>query len=287
MRMDHVVQMSGGAGSWAASHRVIQRYGRENVTLLFADVKIEDEDLYRFLDEVEADLGVPITRVAEGRDPWEVFRDVRYLGNTRIDPCSRILKRDFLRAYLEEHFDPASTVVYLGIDWTEEHRFKSAKSRWNPWTINAPLCEPPYLNKDHILAEMRKRGIEPPRLYELGFAHNNCGGFCIKQGQAGFKNLLEKMPHRYDEHARKEQELREFLGKDVSILRDRTLRGRAAAVGATPDEVIRYGDRLIVGRTGRTVPPLVPLTLVELRDRVNEGSDDTDPHDIGGCGCVA
>ena len=258
----HVVQFSGGVGSWAAARRVIDKHGPEDVVLLFADVKMEDEDLYRFLDEVEADLGVPVTKVAEGRDPWEVFKDVRFLGNSRIDPCSRILKRDFLRKYLEANFDPEDTVIYLGIDWSEVHRLERARPLWEPWIIEAPMCEPPYIDKDEMLAELESRGIRQPRLYEMGFPHNNCGGFCIKAGQAHFKMLLEKMPERFDYHAQKEQEIREYLG-NVAILRDRTKAGRAQNDGKPR-----------------------PLTLLELKQQVLAQTDDTDPTDLGGCGCV-
>lgn len=66
-----VVQLSGGVGSWAAAGRAIERYGRDNVLGLFADTKIEDPDLYRFLDDAERDLGITVVRIAEGRDPWQ------------------------------------------------------------------------------------------------------------------------------------------------------------------------------------------------------------------------
>jgi len=49
--MKHVVQFSGGLCSFWAAHRVIAQHGRENVTLLFADTNMEDEDLYRFNQE--------------------------------------------------------------------------------------------------------------------------------------------------------------------------------------------------------------------------------------------
>ena len=61
---------SGGLGSWATAKIVIERHGKENTTLLFADTLIEDEDLYRFLDEGAKYLGVEFTRIAEGRTPW-------------------------------------------------------------------------------------------------------------------------------------------------------------------------------------------------------------------------
>ena len=107
-----------------------------------------------------------------------------------------------------------------------------------------------------MLAELEGEGIKQPRLYEMGFPHNNCGGFCIKAGQAHFKRLLEVMPERFAYHERKELELAAYLGKNVSILKDR--------------------------RGGKTRP----LTLKALRERVECGGE-IDEHDWGGCGCVA
>ena len=49
--MNHLVMFSGGAGSWAAAKRVAERHGTENLYLIFADTLIEDEDLYRFIDD--------------------------------------------------------------------------------------------------------------------------------------------------------------------------------------------------------------------------------------------
>lgn len=71
--MKHVVNFSGGICSFWAAHRVIAKHGPQDVTLLFADTLMEDWDLYRFLDEAGAVLGVPVTRCAEGRSVWEVF----------------------------------------------------------------------------------------------------------------------------------------------------------------------------------------------------------------------
>jgi hypothetical protein len=252
----HVVMFSGGIGSWAAGKRVAALQGTGNLTLLFADTLMEDEDLYRFLDEAAANIGGKLIRVAEGRDPWQVFYDKRFLGNTRIDPCSEILKRKLLRRWLEENHHPSDTVVYLGIDWTEEHRFQAARQRWAPWTCLAPLCDPPLRAKPDYLQQLEAEHIRPPRLYRLGFPHNNCGGFCVKAGQAHFKLLLQAMPERYTMHERREQQLASYLGKNVAILRDRT--------------------------GGQTVP----LPLREFRARIEAGAV-TDPHDWGGCGCVA
>jgi hypothetical protein len=44
-----------------------------------ADTKVEDPDLWRFLHDSAAEIGVPPTVVPDGRTPFEVFRDVRFL----------------------------------------------------------------------------------------------------------------------------------------------------------------------------------------------------------------
>lgn len=251
----HVVMFSSGAGSWAAAKRVAERHGTANLTLLFADTMIEDEDNYRFLTEAAVNVGGHLEIVAEGRDPWTVFFDVRFLGNTRIDPCSRILKRELLRKWLTDERDPDDTIVYLGFDWSESHRLDRAQGYWEPWRVEAPLCHAPVLSKADALGWLRSEGVEPPRLYAQGFAHANCGGFCIKGGQAQFATLLRVNPKRYAYHEGREQDLREYLDADVAIMRDRS------------------GGKV------------TPLTMREFRERVERQPQLVDFDEWGGCGC--
>jgi hypothetical protein len=248
----YVILFSGGAASWAAARRIVDS-GAAHVTLLFTDTRTEDEDLYRFLDAASADLGQPVTRIADGRDIWQVFRDERFLGNTRADPCSRILKRDLSRKWIEANCDPKHTTVVLGFDWTEMHRFERARLAWAPWDLEAPMTRPPYRLKAEMLSDLEARGIEQPRLYRMGFEHNNCGGGCVKAGQSHFAKLLTVFPARFAEWEANEQGIRDELG-DVSILRDRT------------------GDETR------------PLTLRALRERIEEGQS-IPLWDIGGCAC--
>lgn len=254
----HVVMWSGGITSWATARHVIDQHGTENVTLLFADTLIEDETLYAFNDAASAQLGVPITRVADGRDPWQVFEDKRWLGNTRIAQCSPELKLKVCGAWLNDNpnLTFANTTLYVGIDWTETERLPAIISGWAPWTVDAPLSRPPYRDKRQLLAEARALGLPIPRLYELGFAHNNCGGACVKGGQAQWARLLRIFPERYARAEAAEERMRVLLGKDVSILRDRS------GGGATK-----------------------PLTLAALRRRIEEQPDQLDLFDEGGCGC--
>ncbi|NLN41884.1 MAG: hypothetical protein GX160_07885 [Clostridiales bacterium] len=219
--MKHIVFFSGGIGSYYAAKRVVEKHGKSNVILLFTDTKMEDDDLYRFLDDASKKLDVELVKIADGRTPWEVAFDVKFLPNSRIAPCSHILKQKVARKYIEEHFKADECILYLGIDWTEQHRTAAPIKHWAPYKVEFPLCQPPYLTKKDMLSKLEKEeGIKVPELYKLGFAHNNCGGFCFRAGIGHFKHLLETKPDLYKFHEDKEQELREYLGRDdISILR--------------------------------------------------------------------
>lgn len=259
MKPAHVVMFSGGLGSYRAAKIAAREHGTDRMVLLFADTLMEDPDLYRFLTEAAADVGAPLVTVTEGRTPWEVFRDVRFLGNTRVDPCSRVLKREPLRRWLVENTDPGECTIYLGIGHDEAHRFENAARNHAPWAVRAPLCEDPTipLSINAARAELDAVGIALPRLYRLGFSHNNCGGFCVKAGQASFKILLEHLPDRYAQHEAEEERLRQHLNKDVAVLRDR--------------------------RGGTTKP----LTLRAFRERAESGGtlNYEESADYGACSC--
>lgn len=215
--MKHVVSFSGGVASAMEAHLVARAYGKQNTLLLFADTLIEDEDLHRFSSEIVAYVGAEFIRIAEGRTPWQVFRAERFIGNSRVDPCSKILKRKLLDKWIKEN--APDSVVYVGMYWDEWERVDRFKARMHPQPAESLTCAQ-GVSQQMAFDWLNSIGIKRPRLYDLGFAHNNCGGFCPKAGQAQFKLLLEKFPERFAEHERQEEELRKELG-DYSVLRDR------------------------------------------------------------------
>ena len=249
-----IIFYSGGKASFLAAHRVIEQYGREDVTLLFTDTLVEDEDLYRFLDESSAALGVTVTRLADGRTIWEVFRDSKFLGNNRVPLCSRILKQEVAQKWVNANCNNADTVLYFGIDWTEEHRMVSVRRVWKDWTCESPLLWEPLVEKDAANVLLDRLEIKQPRLYKLGASHNNCGGLCVRAGQGAFAWGLKAIPSVYAQWERNEEMLRDQLG-DVAILRDRR------------------------GGTSK------PLPLRDLRERIANTPEQIDMFDIGGCGC--
>jgi hypothetical protein len=254
--MRHLVQFSTGVASAEVAWRVVSEHGPADVVLLTADTRVEDEDNWRFGREVADRLGCEWVITADGRTPMQAGRDERCVPNNRMAVCSRILKRELLVRYRAEHYDPASTVVYLGYDWTEMNRVEAASAHWAPWVTDCPLTRPPLMWKQQVLDLFRERGIEPPRLYGYGFQHANCGGACVRGGQAQWGLLLQVNRTRYLEWEAEEGQTRSLLGKDVSILRDRR----------------DGGSR--------------PLPLAEFRERIERQPGLFDADDWGACGCL-
>lgn len=264
----HLVQFSTGIGSGEVAYRVVERYGLDNVVLITADTRVEDEDNWRYAFEVWADLGRPAwTVLADGRTPMQVGRDERVVPNNRMPCCSKILKIELIRAHLEATYDPAEVVMHMGLDWTEEHRIEGrmvkgewrpgTRESWLPWVTGYPLTEPPLVEKPALLDASRARGIEPPRLYALGYSHANCGGACVRGGQAQWELLLRVNRPRYLYWEGEEETSRAALGKDVSILRN------------------------------RSGGPVRPLPLREFRERLDRSPSLFDAEDWGVCGCTS
>lgn len=261
--MKHVVMFSGGIGSWAAAKIVADKHGTDDLYLLFTDVKGdnpsvhvgEDEDTYRFIYDAVKDIGGRFIYLNAGKDIWQVFKESRYLGNSRLAKCSHELKQKPARAWIDENCKPDETVIYLGIDWTETHRLEAIIRNYLPFKVEAPLTDQPYYTKEQLFEMAENAGLKLPRLYKLGFAHNNCGGGCVRAGQGQFKHLLDTMPERFAEWEKQEQLMQQHLDKDVTIL----------------SEVVDGVKK--------------PLPLIELRRRSDEQPAMIDIYDIGGCAC--
>ncbi len=255
-----IVFYSGGVASYFATKRIIEKYGIKDLYLLFTDTRMEDEDLYRFLYESVNKLGLlnRLIHLSDGRSPWDVYFDRNYMSNNRIAHCSEDLKMDVAKRWIEKNCisKDNKTILYFGIDTLESHRAIPIEEKWFPYKVKFPLMEKPYISKSNMFKELVEVDkIEVPRLYKMGFQHNNCGGFCVKAGKAHFAILLKTMPERYKFHEEKELELIKQIGKKYTILRE------------VKDGVQGY------------------ITLQEFRNKIENNNAQVDKFDIGGCGC--
>ena len=221
--MKHIVSISGGSASAVAADRVIERYGSDSTILWFADTLYEDEDLYRFLIDLENRWDKKIVRYTDGRTPLQVAEDRKLIPNNWAAPCSYELKQKPFKEYITALDKPLT--VHLGLDWSEVHRHARPKEVYEEIdgvTVDFPLMWKPlaYMGYTRTIEEW---GIKAPRLYELGMPHNNCGGRCIRQGLGEWLRLAKYLPERYEEVSQWEQAQRAKGGPRANrtIVRDR------------------------------------------------------------------
>lgn len=174
--------------------------------------------------------------LVEGRDPWEVFRDRLFIGNSGVDPCSEVLKRiEFAKwrsanCFREGELFGPHDVFLVGIGDHEDHRFYGdansigikRRNAMDGWVYEAPLLSEARPGEYGLFyAPLGDIGPAAPRLYGMGYMHNNCGGYCCKAGQAHWANRFRVQPDRFAYDAMMERKMRHHLGADVAMLTDR------------------------------------------------------------------
>lgn len=156
--------------------------------------------------------------------PWYLFEAQDFIGNSRVAPCSAIIKQRLAKEYIKHTFPDKDIEVIFGIDWSESHRMKAPIKHWSPFVSNVdfPLNREPWSTSDKRQERLINDGVGLPEMYALGFPHHNCGGFCCKAGQGHFKLLMEKLPKVFEYHADKEAKLASRLkaatGKEYSLM---------------------------------------------------------------------
>lgn len=220
---NRIIMYSGGKGSFAVADYVKTHYPNDNILLYFTDTKWEHPDLYRFLYEGADKLELPLLIHADGRNPMQLMFDDKVVFNSRIGQCSIKLKAGVSSDYIRKGKVPNEEkwynkeflksgdfrnepILYFGIDWTEEHRRHAIERNWSPYQVELPLIDN-VIDEDEVLA---KHKIKQPRLYELGFSHNNCFGRCVKAGQGHFKNLHAKLPDVFRDTKERERAMSDY-----------------------------------------------------------------------------
>jgi hypothetical protein len=191
--MKHVVSIGGGIAStlllplWLSAH-----YRQSEIELVMARLPNEDGDVWRLCDAVTDITGLPVKYIGLDKTPWEVFHKSRFIGNTLVDPCSDQLKRQVMREYIASTYNPGEVVLYVGIGAHEIDRHMTIKKRWSAegYEVRFPMMDYPEITREWSIRFCRNMVGFVPKLYEMGFEHNNCGGGCVKAGHKQWAKLL-------------------------------------------------------------------------------------------------
>lgn len=241
----HIGSFSTGLSSALTVERVLKRHGQCIIVLM--DVLIEDDDNYRFSQEMRARWakhpGATFVTLTEGRTPYEVAEQQKIIPNQKLAPCTFRLKIDMFVSWMKgveagtsEHttndghtlpvaYDGSGLIVHIDYDYTEVERCKSTRKNYEAygWQVDFPLLWRPYELRPYEDVSRSNWGIEPPRMYGMGYSHANCGGMCVKQGRADWTRTLINFPARFAWAEAWEKKMRQHPKRAAfTLLRDQS-----------------------------------------------------------------
>lgn len=222
---NRIIFFSGGLSSFAVAHEIKIKYPDDNIVLYFTDTLWEDEDLYRFINEVSDKLQLPMLTHSLGIDPVMLMIKQRIIFNSRMGNCSTILKMKVASNFIKKGILPPiekwrnkhylkaenftdNATLYFGIDFTESHRVRAIRDNWLPFETQFPLVKE-FIDIDKLLDVYK---ISKPRMYLMGFTHNNCKGRCVKAGKGHYKLLFNEDHKTFEELMMIEHTLSRYVG---------------------------------------------------------------------------
>ena len=149
----------------------------------------EDADNERFLKDCEQWFGKPIKILRSERfaNIDEVFEKRRYHGDKNGAPCTSELK---VAPRLNFQLPSDTHLWGYTADPDDVKRFERMRESYPQMKQRAPLIER-GITKAGCLALLEKAGIDPPRVYALGFKSANCIG-CVKATMPSYWALIRQ-----------------------------------------------------------------------------------------------
>jgi len=247
----HVLGLSGGKDSAALAIYIRDHYPElhEEMDYFFTDTGAELQEVYDFLEKLEAYLGKEINRLSSGRDfkHWlKVHND--YLPSPRQRWCTRTMKIKPFEAYVGDD----EVISYIGIRADENREGYISRKE----TIRAvfPFIEDGLVRED--IFQILENSVGIPEYYKWR-SRSGCY-FCFFQRQDEWLGLKRNHPDLFE----KAVQIEEKSGNGYTWVQGRTL-----------NEVITHAERKEA--EGRSYNKGVQ---VRWQDRLLEGDDD-DPED--------
>ena len=201
--------------------------------LVYAETGSEHEDNERFIADVEAYMGLTVTRVRSSkyRDTWDVWESTRYLANSYGAPCTRELKRVPLEPI--EQLTGAEHI--FGYAAEERARFNRLQRLKPDLHISCPLIEA-GITSAGARGYLMRVGLTPPVTYEMGMPHANCIP-CPKATSPGYWAMIRaKFPEQFKRMVALEQSLKNSkTGAVMGLVR---LNGERRPLTDLPPDVV-------------------------------------------------
>ena len=199
-----VVWFSCGAASAVAAKLALEKYGKDRVSLVYCDVMVDEHpDNARFFKDVEAWLGVTVTRISSQKytNLAEVFDRTRYMSGPAGARCTVEMKK-----VPRFNFQEWDDIHIFGYTFDEKKRAVRFEAH-NPELFTDWILIDQEVAKQGCLDYLEDAGIKLPVMYSLGYRNNNCLG-CVKASSVKYWNKIRKdFPDVFEERARQSREL--------------------------------------------------------------------------------
>lgn len=233
MNKDIICWWSGGVTSAVACKIAQDLYGADRCRFIMIDTKNECIDTYRFMADCRRWYGQEIEVITdeEYEDIFDVWRKHGTLNNATGAICSTHLKRKVREKWQKEN--PYFTHQVFGFEFD-----RSEFTRAIGLTMNhGKKIKPIYplmmfgIDKKDCLRILDKEYIRVPEMYELGFNNNNClETGCVQGGVGYWQKIKRELPDKFKVMADLEHELTDAQGYQVTMLKDQSKEGKAAAI---------------------------------------------------------
>ena len=201
-----------GANSAVATKLTIQKYGLEDVDIVYCDTGGEHPDSMRFLMDCEEWFGKKITILKSEKyeDHFDVWEKTGFINGIYGARCTTELKK-----VLRFAFQKVDDLQIFGYSAEEETRIKRFNKTFPEVMTEFPLYDL-GLQKNDCVGMLMEIGINIPTMYKLGFNNNNCIGCC--KGGAGYWNRIRKhFPEQFKKASKIERKLNHAIVKVKEI----------------------------------------------------------------------
>ena len=227
-----VVWFSCGAASAIAAKLSVKKYG-DDCDVVYCDTGGEHHSNKKFLKDVEKWIGKDVT-ILKNKDydsHFDVFEDKRFFVKVGFAYCTIELKKK-----LRLEYQRPDDIHILGYTLEEKKRVERFNNN-NPEIYTDWILIDNEVTKEDCLGILWRLGIELPKMYELGYNHNNCIG-CVKGGIGYWNKIKKDFPEEFNRMASIEKD----VGNSILKYRSGENEGKPLFLDNLKDNMGRYKD---------------------------------------------
>ena len=197
-----VVWFSCGAASAVAGKLAIKKY-KDNVDIVYCDTGGEHESNKLFLKECESWYGkkIKIIKNKKYKDHFDVVKKKNFITNQYgFAYCTHELKMK-----MRENAGYCESINIFGYTYEEIKRAEKLIAHNIDMECEFPLIYN-SVTKDECLGIIWQEGIKMPKMYKLGYSHNNCVG-CVKGGNGYWNRIRIDFPDVFKKMSKIERDI--------------------------------------------------------------------------------